>query len=56
MLLDAENLLSHFRDLVSLLRVATPQTTINPQGRPIMSMPECLELEHGHRKKYLQNG
>ena len=42
---DAENLMRHLRELVNLLRVDTPKSTINPQGRPIISMPECLEIQ-----------
>lgn len=42
---DADNLMLHLRELVNLLRVAAPKSTINPQGRAIISMPECLEIK-----------
>lgn len=29
--------------LVQLLRASIPQTTVNPQGRRVLSMDECLD-------------
>ncbi|GAX76785.1 hypothetical protein CEUSTIGMA_g4231.t1 [Chlamydomonas eustigma] len=42
---QAGDLVSHLEELVTLLRTAEPRTTANPQGRKIISMPECLDQE-----------
>lgn len=43
----AEDMVSNLPQLITLLRVSQPQTTVNPQGREVIPLSQCIDpIDH----------
>ena len=38
----AENMVENLPELIKLLQTSNPQTTVNPQGRKILPLDQCI--------------